>query len=131
VYNGSNIDIVDQFCYLEVLFHYNCKVYVTQKHGAEKGRKAMFSMRKKYFFFMFEYILLPLYTYASLGRILPLLRKKYFNALADRTNFRICVVAEKRFMLLPARRKKYCIVWWRNLGYSQSTNGRQSSVGLF
>jgi hypothetical protein len=45
VYNGSNIDIVDQLCYLGVLFHYNCKFYVTQKHCAEQGRKAMFSMR--------------------------------------------------------------------------------------
>ena len=56
VYNGCNIDIVDQFCYLRVLFHYNCKFYVTQKHCAEQGRKAMFSMRKKYFIFTFEYI---------------------------------------------------------------------------
>ena len=46
VYNGSNIDIVDQFCYLGVLFHYNCKFYVTQKHCAEQCRKAMFSMKK-------------------------------------------------------------------------------------
>ena len=46
VYNGSNIDSVDQFCYLGVLFHYNCKFYVTQKHCAEQSRKAMFSMRK-------------------------------------------------------------------------------------
>jgi hypothetical protein len=46
VYDSSNIDIVDKFCYLGVLFHYNCKLYVTQKHCAEQGRKAMFSMRK-------------------------------------------------------------------------------------
>ena len=46
VYNGSNIDIVDQFCYRGVLFHYNCTFYVTQKHCAEQGRKAMLSMRK-------------------------------------------------------------------------------------
>ena len=43
--NGSNIDIVDQFCYLGVLFHYNSKFYVSQKHCAEQGRKAIFSMR--------------------------------------------------------------------------------------
>ena len=46
VYNGSNIDIIDQFCFLGVLFHYNCKFYVTQKHCAGQSRKAMFSMRK-------------------------------------------------------------------------------------
>lgn len=30
-----------------MLFHYNCKFYITQNHCAEQGRKAMFSMRKK------------------------------------------------------------------------------------
>jgi hypothetical protein len=29
--------------------------------------------------------------------------KKYFNALADQKKFRFCIVAEKKFMLSPAR----------------------------
>ena len=46
VYNGQTMDIVEQFCYLGVLIRYNCKFLNTQKHCAEQGRKAMFSMRR-------------------------------------------------------------------------------------
>jgi hypothetical protein len=31
LYNNKALDIVDQFCYSVVLFHYNCKCLTTQK----------------------------------------------------------------------------------------------------
>jgi hypothetical protein len=46
LYRNNALDIVDQFCYLGVLLHYNCKFLITQTRGAEQGRKAMFSVRK-------------------------------------------------------------------------------------
>ena len=45
-YNGLKLDIVDPFCYLGVLFNYNCKFFVTQNHCAEQGRKALYCMKK-------------------------------------------------------------------------------------
>jgi hypothetical protein len=37
--------------------------------------------------------------------------KKYFNALADRKKlFRFCIVAEKKFMLSPARKKNIALL---------------------
>ena len=46
LYNNKALDIVDQFCYSVVLFHYNCKYLITQKHCAEQGREVMLSVRK-------------------------------------------------------------------------------------
>ena len=46
MYEGNTLDIVDQFCCLGVLLHFNCKFFITQKHCADQGRKAMFSVRK-------------------------------------------------------------------------------------
>lgn len=42
--NNDNIEIVDSFKYLGMLFNYNGKFYKTQKHFAEQGRKALFSL---------------------------------------------------------------------------------------
>ena len=53
-YNGLKLDIVDQFCYLGVVFNYNCKFLVTQKHCAEQGRKALYSMKRNVVPFYFN-----------------------------------------------------------------------------
>jgi hypothetical protein len=46
LYNNKALDIVDQFCYSVVLFHYNCKCLITQKRCPEQGMEAMFCVRK-------------------------------------------------------------------------------------
>ena len=43
-YGGKKLDIVNQFNYLGLLFNYNGKFFQTQKHTAQQGRKAMFSL---------------------------------------------------------------------------------------
>ena len=43
-YNGKNIEVVDQFNYLGVLFNNNGKFTQTQRHIAEQGRKALFAI---------------------------------------------------------------------------------------
>ena len=45
-YNGCQLDIVDEFNYLGILFFYNGKFSRTQKRAAEQGRKALFSVLK-------------------------------------------------------------------------------------
>ena len=46
-YNGKEIEVVNQFKYLGMLFNYNGKHNVTQKHVAEQGRKAYFAINSK------------------------------------------------------------------------------------
>ena len=41
-YSGENVEIVDQFVYLGVMFNFSGKFFVTQKQLAAQGRKAMF-----------------------------------------------------------------------------------------
>ena len=43
-YDGKNIEVVDQFNYLGMLFNYNGKFTQTQRHVAEQGRKALFAI---------------------------------------------------------------------------------------
>jgi hypothetical protein len=38
------------------------------------------------------------------------LKKKYFNALADRKKIRFCIVAEKKIMPSPARKKNIALL---------------------
>lgn len=45
LYNGENLEIVDQFIYLGVVFNYNGKFFITQKQLATQGRKAMFALK--------------------------------------------------------------------------------------
>ena len=47
LYNGEEIDIVDEFCYLGIVFNYNDKFYKTQKQLSLQCRKAMFAMKRK------------------------------------------------------------------------------------
>ena len=47
VYNGYYIDIVSEFNYLGVLMNSNGKFFKTQKHVADQGRKALFSILNK------------------------------------------------------------------------------------
>ncbi|XP_033731490.1 uncharacterized protein LOC117321133 [Pecten maximus] len=46
-YNGINISVVDQFCYLGFLLKFNNKFNFMSKHLAEQGRKALFALRSK------------------------------------------------------------------------------------
>ena len=46
-YNGYYIDIVSEFNYLGVLMSSNGKFFKTQKHVAEQGGKALFSILNK------------------------------------------------------------------------------------
>lgn len=46
-YNNVNIDVVDEFNYLGMLFNYNGKFKKTQIHVANQGRKAYFSICSK------------------------------------------------------------------------------------
>jgi hypothetical protein len=46
-YNGKEIEVANQFKYLGMLFDYNGKHNVTQKHVAELGRKAYFAFNIK------------------------------------------------------------------------------------
>ena len=43
-YNGKSLDIVNQFNYLGMLFNFNGKFNVTQKHLAQQGKKAYFAL---------------------------------------------------------------------------------------
>ena len=44
LYINEVLDIVDEFNYLGMMFNYNGKFSKTQKHAAEQGRKALFSI---------------------------------------------------------------------------------------
>ncbi|XP_078312623.1 uncharacterized protein LOC144619140 [Crassostrea virginica] len=44
-YSGENVEIVDQFVYLGIMFNLNGKFFVTQKQLAAQGRKAMFALK--------------------------------------------------------------------------------------
>ena len=46
-YNDTEIEVVNQFNYLGMLFNYNGKFSVTQKHIADQGRKAYFAVYNK------------------------------------------------------------------------------------
>ena len=46
-YDGTEIQIVNQFNYLGMLFNYNGKFNETQKHVAQQGRKAYFAINSK------------------------------------------------------------------------------------
>jgi hypothetical protein len=46
-YNNVNLEIVNEFKYLGVLFNYNGNFLNTQKHAAEQGRKALFAISSK------------------------------------------------------------------------------------
>ena len=46
-YNNVNLEIVNEFKYLGVLFNYNGKFLNMQKHAAEQGRKALFAISSK------------------------------------------------------------------------------------
>ena len=43
-YNGKSLDIVNKFNYLGMLFNFNGKFNVTQKHLAQQGKKAYFAL---------------------------------------------------------------------------------------
>jgi hypothetical protein len=43
-YDNACLEVVNEFNYLGVLFNYNGKFRNTQKHAAEQGRKALFSI---------------------------------------------------------------------------------------
>ncbi|MES9883146.1 MAG: reverse transcriptase family protein [Sedimenticola sp.] len=45
-YKGTEIEIVNQFCYLGIMLNYNGKFNTTQKHLAEQARKAQFNLMK-------------------------------------------------------------------------------------
>ena len=47
-YNGQQIEVVNQFKYLGMLFNFNGKHNITQKHVAEQGRKAYFALNSKF-----------------------------------------------------------------------------------
>ena len=47
LYDGTEIEVVNQFCYLGMLFNYNGKFLHTQKHIADQGRKALFAVFSK------------------------------------------------------------------------------------
>ena len=44
-YSGENVEIVDLFVYIGVMFNFNGKFFVTQKQLAAQGRKAMFALK--------------------------------------------------------------------------------------
>ena len=46
-YHGNEIEVVNEFNYLGLLFNYNGKFSKTQKHGADQGRKANFALSAK------------------------------------------------------------------------------------
>ena len=46
-YNGSELETVNEFNYLGMLFNYNGKFNLTQKQLADQGRKAMFALNAK------------------------------------------------------------------------------------
>jgi hypothetical protein len=46
-YNGRALEMVDNFNYLGMLFNYNGKFNITQKHIADQGRKAFFAINNK------------------------------------------------------------------------------------
>ncbi|XP_062577027.1 uncharacterized protein LOC134238927 [Saccostrea cucullata] len=46
-YNNAELEIVNEFKYLDMLFNFNGKFLKTQKHAAEQGRKAMFAISSK------------------------------------------------------------------------------------
>ena len=43
-FDGKRLDIVDQFNYLGILLNYNGKFLQTQKHIAQQGQKALFTI---------------------------------------------------------------------------------------
>ncbi len=45
-YKGTEIEIVNQFCYLGIMLNYNGKFNTTHKHLAEQARKAQFNLMK-------------------------------------------------------------------------------------
>ena len=47
IYDGKQLEVVNQFCYLCLLLNYNGKFLHTQKHVAEQGRKALFAVLNK------------------------------------------------------------------------------------
>ena len=46
-YNGRELETVNEFNYLGMLFNYNGKFNLTQKQLADQGRKAMFALNSK------------------------------------------------------------------------------------
>ena len=46
-FNGNLVEIVNNFSYLGMLFNYNGKFNVTQKHIAAQGKKALFCLMKE------------------------------------------------------------------------------------
>ena len=46
-YHGNEIEVVNEFNYLGLLFNYNGKFSKTQKHAADQGRKANFALSAK------------------------------------------------------------------------------------
>ena len=46
-YNGSSIEVVDQFCYLGLIFNYNGKFTVAMNKIASQGRKAYYLLNRK------------------------------------------------------------------------------------
>ena len=53
-YNGRALETVDNFNYLGMLFNYNGKFNITQKHTADQGRKAFFAINNKLKKFQFN-----------------------------------------------------------------------------
>ena len=47
VYKGEDIEIVDEFCYLGIVFYYNGKFHRTQKQLSLQCRKAVFALKRK------------------------------------------------------------------------------------
>ena len=66
-YDDNDLEIVDEFNYLGMLFFYTGKFARTQKHLAEQGRKALFSIYSKIkeFDFNFETMLSIFDTYVN------------------------------------------------------------------
>ena len=44
LYNNEELDIVDKFNYLGIMFNYHSKFSKTQKHASEQGGNALFSI---------------------------------------------------------------------------------------
>ena len=47
LYNGEQIEVVDQFCYLGILLNYNGKFSKAQKQLSLQCRRALFSLKRK------------------------------------------------------------------------------------
>ena len=45
-FNGDEVEVVDQFCYLGILLNYNGKFFMTQKRIASQCSKALFSLKR-------------------------------------------------------------------------------------